>query len=235
MVRREANERAGWDAFHRVPLLLRESALRAGSPNSFNPRTAKATASKAKLSAQSNDSGNAGGRTERLHHPPNGGAPGCSMCCGLGCCFSHEALKDAVEAEQWGRKAAEQGDAAGQYNLGLYYLDAVGVARDTAEAAKWFRKAAEQGNPYAQINLGVCLFMGEGVAKDYVEGHKWLNLASARGGENAKRAKPSAAQQMTPKQIAGASRSECRAGESGSNSRHGVRHSPVTFQEILCI
>ena len=76
------------------------------------------------------------------------------------------------------------------------------MAKDASEAVKWFRKAAEQGSAKAQCNLGVCYANGEGVTKDYVEAYKWLSLASAQGNENAKAAKSSLAQQMTPEQIA---------------------------------
>jgi len=43
------------------------------------------------------------------------------------------------------RKAAEQGDAEAQYNLGVRYANGEGVPEDYKEAVKWFRKAAEQG------------------------------------------------------------------------------------------
>ena len=50
-----------------------------------------------------------------------------------------------AEAVKWYRKAAEQGHAAAQNNLGAMYANGQGVARSDAEAVKWFRKAAEQG------------------------------------------------------------------------------------------
>ena len=53
--------------------------------------------------------------------------------------------KDEAEAVKWYRKAAEQGNAYGQNNLGKMYANGLGVAKDEAEAVKWFRKAAEQG------------------------------------------------------------------------------------------
>jgi TPR repeat protein len=48
------------------------------------------------------------------------------------------------------RDAAEQGNAKGQYYLGVMYRDGEGVPQDKAEAMKWFRKAAEQGNSDAK-------------------------------------------------------------------------------------
>ena len=62
---------------------------------------------------------------------------------------------DYAEALKWYRKAAEQGDASAQYNLGNGYRRGKGVTQDYAEAANWYRKAAEQGNAWAQSNLGV--------------------------------------------------------------------------------
>ena len=47
------------------------------------------------------------------------------------------------------RKAAKQGDADAQYNLGVLYADGRGVRQDHAEAVRWYRKAAEQGLVYA--------------------------------------------------------------------------------------
>ncbi|MBQ4314147.1 MAG: sel1 repeat family protein, partial [Lentisphaeria bacterium] len=53
----------------------------------------------------------------------------------------------------WYRKAAEQGHATAQYNLGLCYYLGQGVTKDLAEAVKWLRKSAEQGYKDAQKAL----------------------------------------------------------------------------------
>jgi uncharacterized protein len=45
----------------------------------------------------------------------------------------------------WFRKAADQGYAEAQYNLGLMYEDGRGVPQDHAEAVKWWGKAAALG------------------------------------------------------------------------------------------
>lgn len=39
------------------------------------------------------------------------------------------------------RKAAQQGEAAGEFGLGKMYADGVGVPRDAALALEWYRKA----------------------------------------------------------------------------------------------
>ena len=55
---------------------------------------------------------------------------------------------------KWYRKAAEQGHAWGQSNLGWMYANGRGVPQDDTEAVKWHRKAAEQDLAWGQYNLG---------------------------------------------------------------------------------
>src|SRR6516164_1063050 len=62
--------------------------------------------------------------------------------------------KDDGLALQWFRKAAEQGYADAQNNLGIGYALGRGTARDDAVAVEWFRKAANLGSAAAQNNLG---------------------------------------------------------------------------------
>ena len=53
------------------------------------------------------------------------------------------------------RVLAEQGDAVAQFNLGLIYLDGLGVTPDYIEARRWWRASAEQGSADAQFGFGV--------------------------------------------------------------------------------
>ncbi|MBL0941383.1 MAG: SEL1-like repeat protein [Alphaproteobacteria bacterium] len=62
-------------------------------------------------------------------------------------------------AEQWYRKAAGQGDALAQYNLGSIYLNRKGIPKEEISRAEefasfWWRKAAESGYAVAQYKLG---------------------------------------------------------------------------------
>ncbi|MDO4819232.1 MAG: tetratricopeptide repeat protein, partial [Prevotella sp.] len=77
--------------------------------------------------------------------------------------------KNYTEAVKWFRKAAEQGDAQAQHNLGVCYANGRGVTKSDTEAVKWYRKAAEQGLAEAQLNLGVCYANGRGVTKSDTE------------------------------------------------------------------
>ena len=79
-----------------------------------------------------------------------------------------EAEKEAVK---WYQKAAEQGYAEAQYNLGEMYSS--GVMRDDKEAVKWYEKAAEQGYMDAQKKLANCYEKGIGVPENDKEAAKW--------------------------------------------------------------
>ena len=89
--------------------------------------------------------------------------------------------KDYEEAVKWYRKAAEQGHAAAQYNLGVCYRNGIGISTDESEAVKWYRKAAEQGHAAAQYKLGVCYRNGRGVPTDESEAVKWYRNAAEQG------------------------------------------------------
>ena len=81
----------------------------------------------------------------------------------------------------WYRKAAEQGDAAAQSNLGLMYNNGRGVRQDDAQAVAWYRKAAEQGEAAAQYNLGLRYYNGEGVRQNKSTAKEWFGNACDLG------------------------------------------------------
>ena len=62
-------------------------------------------------------------------------------------------------------KAAKQGDAEAQYNLGMCYGKGKGVKQDYQKAVEWLTKAAEQELAAAQYILGNCYYGGEGVER----------------------------------------------------------------------
>jgi TPR repeat protein len=89
--------------------------------------------------------------------------------------------KDAVQAVHWYRKAAEQGYAAAQLNLGLVYAEGEGVAKDAVQAVRWYRKAAVQGVAPAQYNLGRMYANGEGVQQNLHKAARWWQKAADQG------------------------------------------------------
>ena len=67
------------------------------------------------------------------------------------------------------QRAAEQGDAEAQSNLGFMYVKGQGVPKDEAKAVHWYEKAAEQGHAKAQKNLDVMPQRGNENAKKALE------------------------------------------------------------------
>ncbi|UNV88452.1 sel1 repeat family protein [Morococcus cerebrosus] len=65
--------------------------------------------------------------------------------------------QDDAEAFRWFRKAAEQGHAEAQYNLGEMYHIGQGVRQDLHLSKEWFGKACDGGvqeacNQYRYLN-----------------------------------------------------------------------------------
>ncbi len=58
-------------------------------------------------------------------------------------------LQDYEEAVRWFRKAAEQGNAVAQNNLGVMYAAGRGVPQDYVQAHMWFNLAAARGSEAA--------------------------------------------------------------------------------------
>jgi TPR repeat protein len=96
--------------------------------------------------------------------------------------------EDNAAAVGWYLRAAGQGDAQVQNNLGAMYDSGEGIAEDNSEAVRWYLEAARQGNAIAQNNLGAMYYAGEGVELDKIEAYEWFfisgELGNANGGEN---------------------------------------------------
>lgn len=98
--------------------------------------------------------------------------------------FLHIARNDAFNPEMafpWFQKAADQGDAVGQFNLGCCYYWGVGVTRDETIAQQWFRRSAQQGFPAAQAALGFALYSALPPTSDLSEAIKLLKQAADAG------------------------------------------------------
>ena len=89
---------------------------------------------------------------------------------------------DAAKAAAWFHRAALQGNADAQFNLGLMYaIGKGGLAKDSVKAFDFFHKAALQGNADAQNNLGAMYHMGEGTKQNLAEAKKWYAKSAAQG------------------------------------------------------
>ena len=86
--------------------------------------------------------------------------------------------KDYAKAFREWKEAADAGQAAAQFDLGLLYAQGLGVKRDLAEAEQWYRKAADQGNAEAEFALGQMYSRGWGVPRDAADAMHWLQMAN---------------------------------------------------------
>ena len=89
--------------------------------------------------------------------------------------------KSRTKSLEWFRLAADQGNAIGQYEVGVAYLDGDTVPQDDVEANEWFRLAADQGHIGAAFNIGLLNERGMGLLQNYSEAEKRY-LQSAKQG-----------------------------------------------------
>lgn len=66
-------------------------------------------------------------------------------------------------------------------NLGLMYLDGLGVTRDDRKAHEYFQTASRQHNPWSYVNLADMSFWGRGGPADANEGIAWLEEGRQSG------------------------------------------------------
>lgn len=78
------------------------------------------------------------------------------------------------EAVKWYLKAAGQGDASGQFGLGLMYAKGEGVKQDLAQAYGYVLKAAEQAHAPAMSAIAAAFRTGGlGQAVDLAKADEW--------------------------------------------------------------
>ncbi len=99
--------------------------------------------------------------------------------------YAQDAEQSALDQINMWQRAAAQGDAEAEVNLGNTYREGWGIKKDDQESVKWYRKAADQGVADAQYKLGLAYFTGRGIEQDYKEALKWYAKAADRGNPEA--------------------------------------------------
>jgi TPR repeat protein len=95
-------------------------------------------------------------------------------------------LGDKDKILPWYTKAAEQGVAEAQYELGsMYWMSTDFTNRDPDKAFFWFKQAAEQGHAEAQNALARCYENGDGGALDECAAVAWFTKAAEQGSPGA--------------------------------------------------
>ena len=89
------------------------------------------------------------------------------------------------QAFYWYKKAAEQGLAQAQDNIGNMYEKGQGVSQNYKQAFYWYKKAAEQGLATAQYSVGLMYNKGQGVPQTYKQAFYWFKKAAEQGNASA--------------------------------------------------
>ncbi len=89
--------------------------------------------------------------------------------------------KDYTQAAQWYRKAAEQGHAEAQTDLGYMYERGYGVTKNLKTAVEWYARGAQSGSPVGQCNLGYMYEKGRGVTQNHETAVYWYRQAAEQG------------------------------------------------------
>lgn len=89
--------------------------------------------------------------------------------------------RNTTDAANWFRRAADNGDVAGEVEYAILLFNGDGVAKDETRAARYFRHAAERGNAIARNRLARLYAAGRGVPKNLVEAGAWHLAAAAQG------------------------------------------------------
>lgn len=96
--------------------------------------------------------------------------------------------RNYAKAREFFERAAAQGHASAQHDLGFLYHYGHGTTQDYAKACSWYEKAASQGHADAQYILGAMYLGGYGVKKDAARARAWFEKAAAQGHVPAKAA-----------------------------------------------
>lgn len=89
--------------------------------------------------------------------------------------------KNYENAHSWYKKAAENGDAKSEFELGKLYGEGIGVTKDLSEAIIWYHQAAKHNIAEAQCILGDFYYNGIGVDSNKSEALKWYTKAAENG------------------------------------------------------
>ncbi|TBU86943.1 tetratricopeptide repeat protein [Phytopseudomonas dryadis] len=95
--------------------------------------------------------------------------------------LAYSNLEQYGKAVQWWTRAAKQGHAPAQVNLGLMYHAGTGTSRDLVEARRWYQAAAEQGDADGQHNLALLYRRGEGGKRNASKAAAWYLQAAQQG------------------------------------------------------
>lgn len=96
--------------------------------------------------------------------------------------FSYDSEGEMDKAVEYYQKAADQGNALGEYRLALCYSNGEGGLTENHNlAAQYFLQSARQGVAVAQVAIAMYLYLGIGLHRDLESSEKWMKMAADQG------------------------------------------------------
>ena len=89
--------------------------------------------------------------------------------------------QDPSKAADLFRRAADNGDLAGEVEFAILLFNGKGLQKDEGRAARYFLHAAARGNAIAQNRVARLYATGRGVPKNLVEAAAWNLTAAGQG------------------------------------------------------
>lgn len=93
--------------------------------------------------------------------------------------LAYEQRQEYATALQWYRKAAVQGLAPAEHNIGIFYATGRGVEKDMYAARDWFLKAIEHGAADSHYMLGLVHSNETGDLNDQIQAYADFTTAAA--------------------------------------------------------
>ncbi len=106
-----------------------------------------------------------------------------------------------VQALQWFKPLAQQGDAASQFELSLLYRNGQGAPANATESLRWLRRSAHGGHAAAQSNLGAAYTQGRMLPQNHSLAYVWLSAGANGGSREAATNLAVLQRRMTPAEI----------------------------------
>lgn len=124
--------------------------------------------------------------------------------------------EDHYQALYWYERAAEQGLAWAQTDLGDLYSVGQRVSADPDKAVSWWREAANRGHAPAALRMGLSFLHGRGVRPNLELAVYWLEIAADSGDPKAR-------------QVLSSLRAKTEEGATGMSAPGATEHvKPVT-------
>ena len=94
---------------------------------------------------------------------------------------TQEVQKQSSKKYFYAKRAADQGNARAQFDLGLMYAKGEGVRKNEQLAFNYFHKAARNNHVEAKFYMGLSFLKGRGVRQQSQLARYWFKLAVKAG------------------------------------------------------